>query len=120
MKYKLIVSDLDGTLLNGQKFVSNINKDAIRKAKEQGMSFAIASGRPLYPILSLIKQWEMEELVDYVLGMNGGCIYDKAKDAQKNFYTIDGETIFYKGIMPSEKVLDLPVDCNTLTGSVNL
>ena len=39
MKYKLIVSDLDGTLLNGQKFVSNINKDAIRKAKEQGMSF---------------------------------------------------------------------------------
>lgn len=30
------------------------------------------------------------------------------------------ETIFYKGIMPSEKVLDFPVDCNTLTGSVNL
>ena len=30
------------------------------------------------------------------------------------------ETIFYKGIMPSEKILDLPVDCNTLTGSVNL
>lgn len=52
MKYKLIVSDLDGTLLNGQKLVSNINKEAIRKAKEQGMSFAIASGRPLYPILS--------------------------------------------------------------------
>ena len=25
-----------------------------------------------------------------------------------------------KGIMPSEKVLDFPVDCNTLTGSVNL
>ena len=30
------------------------------------------------------------------------------------------KTFFYKGIMPSEKVLDLPVDCNTLTGSVNL
>lgn len=30
------------------------------------------------------------------------------------------ETIFYKGIMPSEKVLDFPVDCNTLAGSVNL
>ena len=30
------------------------------------------------------------------------------------------QTIFYKGIMPSEKVLDLPMDCNTLTGSVNL
>lgn len=36
------------------------------------------------------------------------------------FYYSLGETIFYKGIMPSEKVLDLPVDCNTLAGSVNL
>ena len=31
-----------------------------------------------------------------------------------------GVTIFYKGIMPSEKILDFPVDCNFLTGSVNL
>ena len=30
------------------------------------------------------------------------------------------QTIFYKGIMPSEKILDFPVDCNFLTGSVNL
>lgn len=38
-----------------------------------------------------------------------------------NTYTYSHiETIFYKGIMPSEKVLDFPVDCNTLTGSVNL
>lgn len=34
--------------------------------------------------------------------------------------SVETETIFYKGIMPSEKVLDLPVDCNTLAGSVNL
>lgn len=37
-----------------------------------------------------------------------------------NFLYSSWKTIFYKGIMPSEKVLDLPVDCNTLTGSVNL
>ena len=35
-------------------------------------------------------------------------------------YSSGTETIFYKGIMSSEKVLDFPVDCNTLTGSVNL
>ena len=33
---------------------------------------------------------------------------------------IETQTIFYKGIMPSEKILDFPVDCNFLTGSVNL
>ena len=37
-----------------------------------------------------------------------------------DYYIRFCETIFYKGIMPSEKVLDFPVDCNTLTGSVNL
>ena len=36
------------------------------------------------------------------------------------FYYQHVKTIFYKGIMPSEKVLDFPADCNTLTGSVNL
>lgn len=36
----------------------------------------------------------------------------------KNNFT--EQTILDKGIMPSEKVLDFPVDCNTLTGSVNL
>ena len=41
-------------------------------------------------------------------------------DATKNYYYGGPLTIFYKGIMPSEKVLDFPVDCNTLTGSVNL
>ena len=35
-------------------------------------------------------------------------------------YIAEQETILDKGIMPSEKVLDFPVDCNTLTGSVNL
>ena len=35
-------------------------------------------------------------------------------------YEKEIKTIFYKGIMPSEKVLDFPVDCNTLAGSVNL
>ena len=35
-------------------------------------------------------------------------------------YSAGTETILDKGIMPSEKVLDFPVDCNTLTGSVNL
>lgn len=105
MNYKLIVSDLDGTLLNEKKFVSDRNKEAIRKAREAGMSFAIASGRPLYPILSLIREWGMEELVDYVLGMNGGSIYDTAKKAEKHFFMLDGGVL--KQIM--DQYHDLPV-----------
>ena len=46
-------------------------------------------------------------------------ITDALAAAGIKFYC-KSKTIFYKGIMPSEKILDLPVDCNFLTGSVNL
>lgn len=39
---------------------------------------------------------------------------------EARYYVLESKTILDKGIMPSEKVLDFPVDCNTLTGSVNL
>lgn len=41
-------------------------------------------------------------------------VFEGSVDSQEKI------TILDKGIMPSEKVLDFPVDCNTLTGSVNL
>lgn len=41
-------------------------------------------------------------------------------DENRAYIYFSIETILDKGIMPSEKVLDFPVDCNTLTGSVNL
>lgn len=45
---------------------------------------------------------------------------ERANNGNKAENIILKETILDKGIMPSEKVLDFPVDCNTLTGSVNL
>ena len=50
----------------------------------------------------------------------GRLIIAEFKDNETHPFNEIMETIFYKGIMPSEKVLDFPVDCNTLTGSVNL
>lgn len=44
----------------------------IQRCRKQGQQFAIVSGRPVEGILQLIKQWQMEEMVDYVIGMNGG------------------------------------------------
>ena len=45
---------------------------------------------------------------------------EREKDSYSNQDIDTTQTIFYKGIMPSEKILDFPVDCNFLTGSVNL
>lgn len=46
--FKLIVSDMDGTLLNDQKQVSEHTKKAIHKLEDQGAKFTLATGR-IYP-----------------------------------------------------------------------
>ncbi|SNS76870.1 hypothetical protein SAMN05446037_102040 [Anaerovirgula multivorans] len=45
MKYKLIVVDMDGTLLNNHHDVSQENKAAIKEAINKGIKVAIATGR---------------------------------------------------------------------------
>lgn len=45
MQYKLIVVDMDGTLLNSQKEVSERNKKAVKEALNSGVNVAIATGR---------------------------------------------------------------------------
>ena len=56
-------------------------------------------------------------------GVNGLSVTKHLQTLNPNiivFIVTSFQTILDKGIMPSEKVLDFPVDCNTLTGSVNL
>ncbi|MCX7922181.1 MAG: Cof-type HAD-IIB family hydrolase [Clostridia bacterium] len=43
--YKLVAIDLDGTLLNSGKIVSERNKEAIKRAIEKGIKIIVCSGR---------------------------------------------------------------------------
>ncbi len=45
IKYKLVVCDLDGTLLNSAEEISQENKKAVNMLKDAGIEFAIATGR---------------------------------------------------------------------------
>lgn len=57
---KLIISDMDGTLLKNDLSVSNNNLEAIKKIREKGIKFLVATGRP---------DQLMKEYVD-LLGLN--------------------------------------------------
>ncbi len=60
----LIISDLDGTLINSRQFISDKNLNAIKYFTDQGGSFAIATGRAIQNIRPYIKNLEL----------NGPCI----------------------------------------------
>lgn len=55
MQYKLVVLDMDGTLLDNEHHVSNANKEAIDRLKREGISVVLASGRPYESIYSYVK-----------------------------------------------------------------
>ena len=72
--YKLIALDMDGTLLNSKKKISDNTKTAIKRAEENGVKIVLASGRPIEGIQKYLKELELLKHDDYVLSYNGGVV----------------------------------------------
>lgn len=56
MAIKLIATDMDGTLLNSEKQISERNLLAIRRIMDKGIKFSISTGRPLCGISRFLAQ----------------------------------------------------------------
>lgn len=90
MKYKLLVLDVDGTLLNNDKEISSRTLAALLKVQQMGVHIVLASGRPTYGILSVAKKLELGNYGGYILSYNGAQIIDART----------GEVLFEKRINP--------------------
>ena len=75
-KYRLLALDLDGTLTNHQKQVSDKNKLYIRRAQEAGVDIILASGRPVIGIENVARALDLYHTGGYILAYNGGQIID--------------------------------------------
>ena len=76
MKYKLVVLDLDGTLLNDEHEVSRENRTTISCLKKQGVQFMLASGRPYKSIVP----YAMDLGLDLPIISANGSIVKSPKD----------------------------------------
>ena len=72
--YKLIASDLDGTLLATDRTLSERNKAAIKKFKDLGVIFSVSSGRALYEIPPFVLE---NPDIRYIAYSNGSAVFDK-------------------------------------------
>jgi len=90
MKCKLLVLDVDETLLNNEKKITTRTKSALIKAQQIGVRIVLASGRPTYGLLPLAKHLELDKNQGFILSYNGGQII--------NMQT--GELLFEKRINP--------------------
>lgn len=76
MEKKILFLDLDGTLLNDRKEITQGNRQAINEALEQGHRIVIASGRPLKSSLAQAERLGLAGEGCYVIAYNGAVIYD--------------------------------------------
>ena len=78
MKYKLLVLDLDGTLTNSKKEITENTKNKLIEAQKNGIIIVLASGRPTYGIVPLAEQLEIAKYGGFILSFNGGKIINWA------------------------------------------
>ena len=70
-KIKLLVSDVDGTLITGDKVLTERTRRAVLALKDKGIRFAICSGRPPRGMEMFVEPLDLEEPI---AAYNGGAI----------------------------------------------
>jgi len=80
---KLIASDMDGTLLNSKHKISKENLEAVKRAQEMGIKFAIATGRMYEDVKPLLEE---SDLKCQCVVLNGGEYIDEEGNVLDGIY----------------------------------
>ncbi|QIK50938.1 sugar-phosphatase [Jeotgalibaca porci] len=94
---KLIALDLDGTLLDSQKNISEMNKQAIHKALAKGVKVVLCTGRPLGGIKRYVDELDLLGEEDFSITYNGGLVqrnHDSKVLSEKTLSYQDIQTIY--------------------------
>ncbi len=87
---KMIVMDMDGTLLHSDGTCSEETKEYLNKLKSDGHIIVLATGRPLKSAKEPVKD---TSFVNYIISNNGSLIYD-----------FENSDIIYKSIIAKDTV----------------
>lgn len=80
MKYDILFTDMDGTLLNEEKSISKEVLTAMSEYTRHGGQIVLSSGRPLESIVQVAKTLNLITPNMYIISFNGALIYDLSND----------------------------------------
>jgi Cof subfamily protein (haloacid dehalogenase superfamily) len=92
MSYKMIVLDLDDTLLRDDQTISVRTKEALMKAQESGVKLVLASGRPTFGMRWVAKELKLDQYGSYILSFNGSKIINCSTNDETYSRTLSAET----------------------------
>jgi hypothetical protein len=82
-KISIVLSDVDGTLLDSQKRITERAKAAIQKLRDAGIKFAVASARPPRGMKMIAEQIPLSAPI---AALNGGMLVDPGPDLRRDYY----------------------------------
>lgn len=91
--YRALALDLDGTLTDSQKKITQKTKQTLFKAMDRGVKLILASGRPVIGITALARELELYDRGGFIMAFNGGEIIDCAKNSAVSRKTVPMQCI---------------------------
>ena len=76
MAYRMVFSDMDGTLLKSASELSEKNIEMVGKAVDQGVEFVICTGRGVYGVERFLEKLHLLGRPGYVICQNGAAVYN--------------------------------------------
>ena len=74
MEYEMLVLDLDGTLTNSKKELTEPTRQALLEIQQLGKKVVLASGRPINGVLPLAEKLDLAKYGSFILSFNGARI----------------------------------------------
>ena len=93
MKKRLLFMDLDGTLLDDRKQITDGNRAALDRLLERGHGAIITTGRPLKSAMDQAHLLGMDRPGCYLIAYNGAVIYDWTRKKQIFTRSLPYETV---------------------------
>jgi Cof subfamily protein (haloacid dehalogenase superfamily) len=80
-RYGLVITDIDGTLLDDEGGLPPLNREALIHCRDQGVKTCLATGRRWTTCRRLLDRLELHDLIDFCILNNGMMIREVARDA---------------------------------------
>lgn len=92
---KILFTDLDGTLLNSKKQISEYTREVLQRWTEAGHKLVLCSGRDINSVMDVKRDTGLNFQGMYLIGSNGGMIYDFEKGKILNKILLTPSQIAY-------------------------
>lgn len=93
MPIKMIVCDMDGTLLNSENEIMPKTKKKLIELQAKGIRLVLASGRSYKRLLTYATELKMDQYNGYLIDVNGTSFYDMATNQRYRIASLEKEDI---------------------------